>query len=79
MEYSKETMCFRHNRTNAHVNSQRPREDAQGLHRFKPDGVPVMRGKSGQKPPSITKELSPVSIHLQRKNSFSPMDYYWVY
>ena len=67
MEDTKQAVSSRLNRTDAHVNSQRLWQDARGLHRFKPDGVPVLRGKSGHELPSLTKKLSTISICLQRK------------
>lgn len=32
------TVFSRHNRTDTFMNTQRPWQNAQGLHRFKPDG-----------------------------------------
>lgn len=42
-----------HNRTDAHMNSQRLRQYIQGLHGWsKPDGVPGLKGKWTQAPVS---------------------------
>lgn len=48
----KETVFFKHSRTDAHMNSQRPWWHTQGLHKFKPDGVIVLR-VDGQKTNSV--------------------------
>lgn len=57
MEEFKETVFSRHNRP--HVSSQRLWQCAQGLHRFKPYGVPVSKKDQGHYLPSLTKKLSP--------------------
>lgn len=44
----KETMSFRHNRTDSFINSQRLWQHTQHLHRFKPDGIPARRLGSGK-------------------------------
>jgi hypothetical protein len=43
MEDFKEAVSSRHNRTDAHMNSQRLWQCAQGLHRSKSEGVPALR------------------------------------
>jgi len=44
VDESRETELPRCNRTDANMNSQRSRQHAQGLHRFKPDEMgPVLR------------------------------------
>lgn len=40
MDDCKETMSFRHNRTDSFINSQRLWQHTQNLHRFKPEGIP---------------------------------------
>lgn len=46
---SKKSMCSRHHRTDEHMNSQTVAEE-QGLHRFKSDGVLVLRGEADTGP-----------------------------
>ena len=57
MEDAKETMPSRHNTTDVHMNSQ-------GLHNFKPVGVPALRRGGGYELPSLSKKLSPIDNHL---------------
>jgi hypothetical protein len=38
-----ETVALRHNRTDAHMNSQRPGQHTQALHSFKLDKIPALR------------------------------------
>ena len=51
MDGFKETWSSRHDRTDAHMNSQKLRQYALSLHRFKPDVVPVLRWKNRHKLP----------------------------
>jgi hypothetical protein len=44
------------NRAGAHKNSQRQWHHTQGLHRFKPDGIPVLRRGSGLQLPLLAKK-----------------------
>lgn len=55
----------RHDRTDAHVNSQGLWQHAQG---FQPDEVPALREGCGQGLPPLTKELSAIDIYLHWKN-----------
>lgn len=48
------------------------------MHRFKPEGVSVLRRASGQELSSLTKKLFPTDTCLQRKNSFPSMESPWV-
>jgi hypothetical protein len=43
MDDSKETTSSRHNEAEADINSQSLWQHAQGLHRFKPDGIAERR------------------------------------
>ena len=74
MDDSKEIVSFQYNRTDAHVDSQGLWEQAQDLHRFKPDSVPALRGEGGHRFPSYTKKPSAIDTHWQRKNQFSLME-----
>ena len=53
---SKEILSSRHNRTGAHMNSQRKRQHTGDLHRFKPGSVPALREGSGHRLPSLAKK-----------------------
>lgn len=45
MDSYKETKFSRHSRTNVHVDSWRLWQQAEDLHRFKPDRVPDLEGE----------------------------------
>lgn len=58
MDESKQTVpVSRHNRTDAHKNSQRWWRHAQVLNRFKPDRLSALRGGSRHGVPPLTKRL----------------------
>lgn len=68
---SKKSASSRHKQTDTHINSLRlwPHTQ-QGLHRFRPDRVPALRGESGQGIPPLAKKLYTTDTNLQRKNYF---------
>lgn len=68
---SNKTMSSRHNKTDAHMNSQRLWQHAQGLHRFKPEGVPALRRGHGHGFLLLTKQLSSIDTLIKVKISFS--------
>lgn len=45
----RETMFSRRKRTDPHMNSQRLGQHTQDLHRFKPDTIPALNGRTGYK------------------------------
>jgi hypothetical protein len=45
VDYSKENVPFRCNKTDVHMNSQRPGELIKGLHRFKVGRVPELKSR----------------------------------
>lgn len=49
-------LSSRHNRIDAHVNSRRPWQQTQDLHKFKSDGVPAQRWGSRHRAPLLTQE-----------------------
>lgn len=51
----------------------------QNLHRFKPDRIPALRWGSGHRLPSLTKKLSLIDNHLQRKTQLSPVKSHCAY
>lgn len=53
---AKETLSFRHKETGAHTNSQRLRQQAEDLHRFKHAGSQFWREGSGHRLPPLTKK-----------------------
>lgn len=59
MDSSKETV-FQTKQDDTHMNSQRLRQSALSLHRFKSNRVPVMRGRRGYDLPLLTKKLSAI-------------------
>lgn len=67
MNNSKETLSYRHNRTCKHVSPERLWQQAQDLHRFKPDKVPMLRKGHGHELPSLAKKQSPMSNYLEMK------------
>ena len=67
-------MFSRHNRTDTLMNTQRLWQHAQGLHRFKADGDPVLRGESGHALPFITRKLPSIDNHLPRRHYFPTVE-----
>lgn len=67
MDISKETVSFRHNRIDAHMNSQKLEQDSQALHRLKPD-IPGLRGLVNTGFPVI-KKLYAIYTHGKKKKS----------
>lgn len=62
MDDSEETVSSRHDGTGVHMSSQRPwQQQAQDLHRLKPDTVPTPREGSKHRLPPLMKKLSVVS------------------
>lgn len=59
------------------MNSQRLCQYAQGLHSFKPDEIPELRGDMDTAP-IPNQKLSPTHNVLQRKSSFSTMESHWL-
>lgn len=57
VEDTKETMSFGHRRADPHMNSETG-SMPRGLPRFKPDGIPALRGESGHRFPPLTKVTS---------------------
>lgn len=57
MADSKEMVSSRHNRADAHMDSQRLKLHAHGLHRFKLDGIPALREEDGHGLPPLTQKL----------------------
>lgn len=53
----KGTMFSRHSRVVTHMNSQQLRENAQNLHRLRPDRNPSIKSKDGHKVLLLPKEL----------------------
>lgn len=70
MDANKETMSSRHNRTSTHMNLQGLLHHAEDLHRFKLDGVPILREGSANDILSLTKEQSSTENHIQIEISF---------
>lgn len=66
MDEPNEAVSSGHSRTDAHMNSQRLGQHAQGVQRFKPDEVPALRGGSGHEFPLLTKKLSVIDTYCQR-------------
>lgn len=64
---TKRTRRSRHNRPGAHMDSQRLRQRAQGLHRCAPDGVLELKDKWTDAP-SLTQKKFPIYNHLQNEN-----------
>lgn len=58
--------CLGHSRTVVCRNSQRRGQRAQGLNRFKADGVPAPIQGRRYRLPSLTKKRSPINICLQK-------------
>lgn len=75
-DYSKETVYIC-NRTDTYVNSEAV--TCTGMHRLKPDGISALRHQDGNEPPFLTRKLSVIDNHLQRKNGFCLMESHWVY
>ena len=67
MEDTKNARPSRHKRTDAHMNSQRLWQRAQGLRMSKLDGVPVLKGEV-DKNPYPYQILSPIDACIQMKN-----------
>lgn len=67
MDDTKEIVYSRHNRNGTSMNSQRLWQHVQGLHRFNSDMVLVLRGARGEDLSYLTKKLSLIDNHLQRK------------
>lgn len=63
MDISREAVSFNH----AHTNSQRLWQHTQGLHRFEPEGVPVLRGGSGHNFPPLAEKLGEIDTCWQRE------------
>jgi hypothetical protein len=61
MDDIKETVFYRCNRTDAHMNSKRLWQYIPVQHRSKLDGVPVVRGENGQK---LTSDHDTVVSHV---------------
>lgn len=70
MSDSKETALSRHNKTEAHTNSQRLQQYTQDLHSLRPDKTPALR--SGHKVPSLTKKLVCSRYPLRKGKSVVP-------
>lgn len=47
MDDAKQTVSSKHNRADVHMSSKRMWQPAQRLHRFKPVGIPALRGGKG--------------------------------
>ena len=67
MKDTKETIPFKYSKIDAHINSQRLSQHAQGSHGSTTDGVPELSG-SGHKSTSLIQMLSPIDNHSQTKN-----------
>lgn len=70
MDDTKETVSSNHNRTDTHELTETDMTACTGLARSKSDGVLALRARSGHKPPSLTKMLSPIDNCLQRENDY---------
>lgn len=44
----------------------------QGLGRFKPQGIPALKGRSGHGVPPLTRKLSAGGVFWERENQFPP-------
>lgn len=74
---SKGTVSFRHNRTNAHKNSQRMWQHEHSLHRLMLDEVSVLRRKWALA--FTSRQEATNDICLQKKNQYSSMECHCVY
>lgn len=75
MDDSKEILSSRHNRTDAHKNSQRLWKHNQVSCRFEPDRSPSLRGGSGHGLPPSNKKTSKTNTELKGKfRVFFPME-----
>lgn len=59
-------------RTNTHMDTKRSWQDAQSFHESTSNGGHFTEGRNGHKHSSLTQKQSPVDIHFQIKNNFSP-------
>ena len=79
MDDSKETVSSRHDRPDAHINSQSLWQHAQGLHRSKSDGVPVLKSEVDTNP-YLNQEAVCNWYLLANKELFSPREEsHWVH
>lgn len=70
---SKETVSFRQNRTDLHINSEGLWQRIQDRHKFKPDGVPEVRGDVDMGVPPLLKKLFAIDTLRQKDTQFSTM------
>lgn len=62
-----------------HMNSQRLWQNTKNLHKFRPDWVSALSGRSRHRILPLTKKPFATDRHRLRKNQFSPMQSHWVY
>lgn len=67
-----------YNRTDAYMNSEAVTECTACV-QVQADGISVLRDRDGNEPPFLTRKLSVIDNHLQRKNGFSLIESHWVY
>jgi hypothetical protein len=63
MNDSKEIVSFRHNRTDMYMSPQRLWHK-QGMDRFKPDGILVLRVENRPRSPTIARKVSQIDKDL---------------
>lgn len=73
IDNSPEIVTSTHSRTDTHMNSQRLQQYAQGLHRFKTDQVPALKGK-WSKCPTPNQDAICNWYPLAKGQSVSPME-----
>lgn len=64
MDDSKRTVTLRHNRTDAHRNTQWQLQHTWDLHRFRPDESPVLRWGNGHEVQALTRNLSAGKVKI---------------
>lgn len=67
-----------YNRTDAYVNSEAVTA-CTVCAQVQADGISALRDRDGNEPPFLTRKLSVIDNHLQRKNGFSLIESHWVY
>ncbi|XP_041910475.1 zinc finger protein 883-like [Arvicola amphibius] len=75
---SNEMVFFRHNRNHACISSQRLWQHIQDVYRFIAHGDPALKGRTTHRFPTLTKNLSAIDTHSQRRNQFSLVESHWV-